>query len=65
MRLLELYWPDGTPLPHDECPMALALKENRPIRGTEAVAERPDGVPVPFIPYPTPLHDASGRSSAR
>ena len=27
----------------------------------EAVAERPDGVRVPFIPYPTLLHDASGK----
>src|SRR5712664_2829934 len=56
----KLYWPDGTPLPHDECPMALSLKERRPIRGMEAVAERPDGARIPFIPYPTPLFDASG-----
>ena len=56
----KLYWPDGTPLPHDECPMALSLKERRPIRGMEAVAERPDGTRIPFIPYPTPLFDASG-----
>jgi PAS domain S-box-containing protein len=56
----KLYWPDGTPLPHDECPMALTLKEKRPIRGMEAIAERPDGTRVPFIPYPTPLFDASG-----
>jgi PAS domain S-box-containing protein len=55
----KLYWPDGTPLPHDECPMALHQK--RPIRGMEAVAEGPDGTRVPFIPYPTPLFDASGR----
>ena len=57
----KLYWPDGRPLPHDECPMAMALKEKRPIRGMEAVAERPDGTRVPFIPYPTPLFDAAGR----
>ena len=57
----KLYWPDGTPLPHDECPMALALRERRPIRGMEAVAERPDGTRVPFVPYPTPLFDESGR----
>jgi PAS domain S-box-containing protein len=57
----KLYWPDGTPLPHDECPMAMALKQKRPIRGMEAVAERPDGTRVPFIPYPTPLFDASGK----
>ena len=57
----KLYRPDGTPLPHDECPMALALRQRRPIRGMEAVAERPDGTRVPFVPYPTPLFDASGR----
>jgi len=57
----KLYRPDGTPLPHDECPMAVALKEGRPIRNAEAIAERPDGTRVPFIPYPTPLRDASGK----
>jgi len=55
-----LYRPDGTPLPHDECPMAVTLKTGRPVRGVEAVAERPDGTLVPFMPYPTPLHDAAG-----
>ena len=50
----KLFWPDGTPLPHDECPMAIALKEDRAVRGMEAAAERPDGTRVPFIPYPTP-----------
>ena len=56
-----LYNPDGTPLPHDQCPMAVALRENRPVRGVEAIAERPDGTRVPFIPYPTPLHDFEGK----
>ncbi|MGF6709427.1 PAS domain S-box-containing protein [Luteibacter sp. W1I16] len=56
-----LYTSDGVPLPHDQCPMAVALKENRPVRGVEAMAERPDGTFVPFTPYPTPLHDASGK----
>ena len=55
-----LYWPDGTPLPHDECPMAIALKEDRAVRGAQAVAERLDGSRVSFIPHPTPLRDASG-----
>ncbi|WP_128924108.1 PAS domain-containing sensor histidine kinase [Bradyrhizobium guangxiense] len=57
----KLYRPDGSPLPHNECPMAVALREDRPVRGAEAVAERPDGRRVPFIPYPTPLHDATGK----
>jgi PAS domain S-box-containing protein len=54
-----LYWPDGRRMAHDECPMARALREDRPIRG-EAIAERPDGTRVQFRAYPTPLHDASG-----
>jgi PAS domain S-box-containing protein len=57
----KLYWPDGTPLPHDQCPMAIALKEGRAIRGKEAVAERPDGTRIPFIPFPTPIRDSSGK----
>jgi PAS domain S-box-containing protein len=56
----KLFWPDGRVLPHGECPMAVAIKEKRPVRGMEAIAERPDGTRVPFIPYPTPLFDASG-----
>ena len=56
----KLFWSDGTPLRHDECPMAVALKEDRAVRGMEAACERPDGTRVPFIPYPTPLHDENG-----
>jgi PAS domain S-box-containing protein len=56
-----LYSMDGRPLRHDECPMAVALKENRAVRGEEAMLERPDGTRIPFAPYPTPLHDASGK----
>lgn len=55
-----LYRPDGTPLPHDQCPMAVALREGRPVRGVWVVAERPDGTRVSIMPYPTPLRDASG-----
>ena len=55
-----LFWPDGRPLPHDESPMALALREKRVAPGMEAVAERPDGSRAPFIAYPAPLYDASG-----
>jgi len=51
---------DGTPMPHDECPMAIALRERRPVRGQEIVAERPDGTRVAILPYPTPLFDVDG-----
>jgi PAS domain S-box-containing protein len=49
--------PKGQPLPHDECPMAIALREQREVRGLWAYAERPDGSIVPFAAYPTPLYD--------
>jgi len=55
-----IFTPDGTHLPLDQCPMAVALKEGRTVRGVQAVLERPDGTLIPFIPYPTPLRDASG-----
>jgi PAS domain S-box-containing protein len=57
---LRLFHLDGTPMPHDECPMAIALKENRAVRGAMAYAERPDGQRVAFTPFPTPLRDADG-----
>jgi PAS domain S-box-containing protein len=56
----KLYWPDGTPMPHGQTPMALSLKEQREVRSMEAVAERPDGSRVHFVPYPKPVFDASG-----
>lgn len=51
---------DGTSLPHGECPMAVALKEDRMVRGEEIVAVRPDGTRVWVMPYPTPVHDYDG-----
>ncbi|MDP2409539.1 MAG: HWE histidine kinase domain-containing protein [Pseudolabrys sp.] len=56
-----LLWPDGTPLPHDQSPMAIAVKENRAVRGFEGCTERPDGTCVPWLAYPTPLHDEAGQ----
>jgi PAS domain S-box-containing protein len=55
-----IYTPEGEFLPHDQCPMAVALRERRSIRDVEAIAERPDGSRVHFIPYPTPLFDRAG-----
>jgi PAS domain S-box-containing protein len=56
----KLYWPDGRPMPHAECPMAVALKEARIVRGGEAWAERPDGSRIAFTAFPTPLRDDAG-----
>ena len=51
---------DGTPVPHDECPMAIVLKTGKAIHGVEAEAERPDGTRVPCAVYPTPLFGDDG-----
>jgi PAS domain S-box-containing protein len=55
-----LFWPDGRPMPHDECPMAVTLREGQPVRGRSAIIERPDGSRVSFVPYPSLLRDAAG-----
>ncbi len=55
-----LFSPDGAPLPHDACPMAIALRERRPVRGQEIIAERPDGSRLPVLPFPTPLFGPDG-----
>lgn len=55
-----LFQADGSPLPLEHYPTAIALRERRPVRGIEAIAERPDGTRVPFMPYPTPLFDEQG-----
>jgi len=56
----KLYRPDGTPLPFDECPMAVALREDRPIRGEEILIERPDGTRRNVLPHPEPMRNAQG-----
>jgi PAS domain S-box-containing protein len=56
----KLYTDSGDFLPHDRCPMAEAIINKQPIRNVTAIAERPDGTRVNFIPYPTPLFDCHG-----
>src|SRR5207237_1013122 len=47
-------------LPHDQCPMAIALREGRSIRGQEIVVERPAGTRAWVLAYPEPMRDGSG-----
>ena len=56
----KLYTTDGDELPHDQCPMAVTLREAKPVRDAQAVAERPDGTRFHFVPFPTPLFDGAG-----
>ena len=48
-------------MPHDKCPMAVAIRDGLRVRGAEAVAERPDGERVRFRPFPTPVMDDAGQ----
>jgi PAS domain S-box-containing protein len=57
---LRLLFPDGSPMRHDECPMAITLREARPVRGGQAIAVRPDGSNISFMAYPTPLFADDG-----
>lgn len=57
----QLYTMSGDALPHDRCPMATAIREQRAIRNEVAIALRPDGTRVAFRPYPTPLFDDEGK----
>ena len=56
----KLYTTTGEFLPHEECPMARAIREQRTIRDEIAIAMRPDGSRRAFRPYPTPLFGRDG-----
>src|ERR1700761_7138825 len=55
----KLYTNEGQFLPHDQCPMAAAIHSKQIVRGVTAIAERPDGSRVGFLPFPTPVIGAS------
>ena len=57
----KLFLPDGTPLPHDQCPMAVALKGGEVPNGIECIAQRPDGTRFWFSPCPVVLRNAEGQ----
>jgi PAS domain S-box-containing protein len=54
----KIFLADGTSLPHEQCPMALALKGDEVPAGMECVAERPDGTRFWFTPHPAVLRHA-------
>jgi PAS domain-containing protein len=51
----KLYTNEGEFLPHDQCPMAVAIQTRHAVRGITAIAERPNGTRVDFLPFPTPV----------
>jgi signal transduction histidine kinase len=57
----KLYAMDGSPLLHDECWMALALKNMREYNGHEIMIERPDGQRLTALAHANPIHNEMGR----
>lgn len=52
---------DGSPLPLSNCPMAVCLKEQRPVYNEEILVIRPDGSLRHVAPHPQPIFDSSGK----
>jgi PAS domain S-box-containing protein len=56
----KLFATDGTPITHDRCWMALALKTDSEYNRREIVVERPDGRRLTALAHANPIHDESG-----
>lgn len=56
----KLFAPDGAPIEHDQCWMALALKRDEEYNGREIIIERPDGERLSALAHANPIHDDSG-----
>lgn len=59
----KLYYPDKTPMPHEESPMAVCLKEGRSLPGRQGIMERPDGECIWIKVFPAPLKNREGEIS--
>jgi PAS domain S-box-containing protein len=57
----KLFAADGTPIAHEQCWMALALRTDSEYNGHEIVIERPDGSHVTALAHANPVRDESGR----
>lgn len=57
---LKLRLPDGSLLPHEETPMAAAVRQGAPCRDREVMIERPDGSRVTVSVNIDPLFDLEG-----
>ncbi|HZP88173.1 MAG TPA: ATP-binding protein [Burkholderiales bacterium] len=57
----KLFNKDGAPIRHDECWMALAVKNRRQYDGEEIIVERPDGERLTVLAHANPIHDKNGR----
>ena len=57
----KLFAIDGSPILHEECWMALALKNLCEYNGHEIMIERPDGQRLTALAHASPIHNEMGR----
>jgi PAS domain S-box-containing protein len=57
----KLFSMDGSPINHDQCWMALALKTEKEYNGHEIIVERPDGSRLTALAHANPIRDEAGR----
>jgi PAS domain S-box-containing protein len=57
----KLFSKDGMPISHDQCWMALALRERKEYNGQEIIVERPDGVRATTLAHANPFIDSEGK----
>jgi PAS domain S-box-containing protein len=57
----QLHSANGRPISHDECWMALALRDDREYWECEIIVERPDGERLNVSASASPIHDKSGK----
>ena len=58
---LRMWRPDGTPLPHDQCPVARVLQTGVAANNEDVVIERPDGSRIPVLVNIAALTDERGK----
>ncbi|WP_298733458.1 ATP-binding protein [uncultured Chitinophaga sp.] len=56
----KIYRTDGSLLPPEQYPMAIAVREGKPLLGEEIVIEHPDGARRHILTNPQPIFDAAG-----
>jgi PAS domain S-box-containing protein len=55
-----VYASDGSPMALETSPICRAVRTGEPVRGVEAILERPDGTRIPYAPHPTAIRDERG-----
>jgi PAS domain S-box-containing protein len=55
-----MYTMDGVALPHDQCPMAIAIRERRDVGRIEAMIERPGGERRYVLAHPRLIRNVAG-----